>query len=458
MEKMYTMTNEMTRNWIKFLPFHEVVLWDVKRYASERIKSDYPIVKLGLHIQEESHKVKLFDFAQEKFGILGVNNKRGIFDAYKETGANINQAYKKMEVGWLAYNPYRVNVGSIGMRTKENQHEFISPAYVVFSCKETLIPDFLYKLFKTERFNKIINESTTGSVRQNLTVEILKSLDIALPKTKEQEEILNNYYKSISISEKYEEEALKLKKQIDDFVFEFLCIDRIEPHKNNKGLNFIRASFLKKWGVDGLLNSNSKGLLNSTKFENKPLSLVTYINPTTSLKDLKTDDEMTFLPMECISDDDGIVIEKRIGLKANSQGYTKFKDNDLIWARITPCMENGKSAIVRDLLNGIGYGSTEFHVIRQKDSNFLIEFVYHLLRLEAVRQDATTHFTGSAGQQRVPKSFLENLVVPVPPLSVQLDFISIIDKMKGEMKTLVIDAENNRKQAIKEFEKAIFKN
>lgn len=455
---MHTMTKDTTRNWIKFLPFRDVVLWDVKRYASERIKSDYPIVKLGLHIQEESHKVKLFDFPEEEFGILGVNNKIGIFDAYKEKGANINQAYKKMEVGWLAYNPYRVNVGSIGMLTEEQQHEYISPAYVVFSCKETLLPDFLYKLFKTERFNKIINESTTGSVRQNLTIEILKTLDIALPNTKEQKKILKNFYRNISISEKYENEALKLKKQIDDFVYDFLGIERIKASKNNKGLNFIKASFLKKWGVDGLLNSNSKGLLNSTKYENKPLSFVSLINPTTSLKDLEADDEMTFLPMECISDDDGIVVEKRIGLKANSQGYTKFQDNDLIWARITPCMENGKSAIVSELLNGLGYGSTEYHVIRQKDSDFLIEFVYHLLRLEAVRQDATYHFTGSAGQQRVPKSFLENLVVPVPPKTVQLDFIKTIDKMKRKLKTLVIDAEDNRKEAIKEFEQAIFKN
>src|SRR3989337_871915 len=181
MEKMRTMTSITTLNWIKFLPFREIVLWDVKRYASERIQSDYPIVRLGMHIQEESHKVKLYDFPEKEFGILGVNNKIGIFDAYKEKGININQAYKRMEKGWLAYNPYRVNVGSIGMRTEEHQHEFISPAYVVFRCKENLLPDFLYKLFKTERFNKIINESTTGSVRQNLTIDILKMLDIALP-------------------------------------------------------------------------------------------------------------------------------------------------------------------------------------------------------------------------------------------------------------------------------------
>ncbi|MEG0979552.1 MAG: hypothetical protein RSE39_05905, partial [Oscillospiraceae bacterium] len=143
---------------IKYVKFHDIELWDVKRYSSEKIKSNYPIVKLGTQIREESHRVKLSTFPEDDFGILGVSNKIGIFDAYQEKGKKINQPYKKMEIDWLAYNPYRINVGSIGMRTKEHKNKYISPAYVVFSCKESLLPDFLYKLFKTQRFNKIINE------------------------------------------------------------------------------------------------------------------------------------------------------------------------------------------------------------------------------------------------------------------------------------------------------------
>ena len=136
---------------------------------------------MGSCIQEQSHRRKLSDYPENEFGILGVSNKIGIFDAYKEKGININQPYKKIENGWLAYNPYRINVGSIGMKTSSQKFDFISPAYVVFSCNEKLLPDFLYKLFKTERFCQIINENTTGSVRQNLTFGILKSLNIPLP-------------------------------------------------------------------------------------------------------------------------------------------------------------------------------------------------------------------------------------------------------------------------------------
>lgn len=121
-------------------------------------------------------------------------------------------------------------------------------------------------------------------------------------------------------------------------------------------------------------------------------------------------------------------------------------------------MENGKSAVVKDLQNGFGYGSTEYHIVRQKNDEFLIEFIYHLLRLELVRKEATTHFTGSAGQQRVPKSFLEDLTVPVPPKKVQEDFIKKVQAMKDKIQELDIQASLNRQEAIKEFEQAVFKN
>lgn len=248
---MQTSTNN-TREWFKTVPFSDVVLWDVKRYSFEKIKSQYPIVKLGLHIQEESHKVKLADFPDGEFGILGVNNKTGIFDAYKEKGANINQAYKQMEKGWLAYNPYRVNVGSIGLRTEEHENEYISPAYVVFSCKDTLLPDFLFKLFKTERFNKVINASTTGSVRQNLTIDILKSLDIPLPSVSEQQALLKFLNKEEIISQKQIDEASTILQNLENSLNDLIGIEvQAENNDSDDSLfKLIRYKSIEKWGVD----------------------------------------------------------------------------------------------------------------------------------------------------------------------------------------------------------------
>ena len=89
-----------------------------------------------------------------------------------------------------------------------------------------------------------------------------------------------------------------------------------------------------------------------------------------------------------------------------SKGYTWFMDGDVIFARITPCMENGKSALAKKLFNGVGFGSTEFHVIRP-GNKILGEWIHFLTRSKEFRNDAASRFKGTAGQQRVPQSFLE---------------------------------------------------
>ncbi len=168
-----------------------------------------------------------------------------------------------MEKGWLAYNPYRINVGSIGMRTEKHKHEFISPAYVVFSCKETLLPDFLYKLFKTERFNKIINESTTGSVRQNLTIDVLKSLDIALPPVGIQQKLLDEYY--LKSKEALEQDKIALDKEleINTYLLNTLGVC-IEKTIKKKGITFTKFSLIDRWAADYLFNLSSiKGITES---------------------------------------------------------------------------------------------------------------------------------------------------------------------------------------------------
>lgn len=429
-------------------------LWDTKRYTSKSIVSSFPIVDLGSCIQEENKKYKLFEEEEKEFGILGVNNKEGIFDAYTQKGKDINQAYKKMEIGWIAYNPYRINVGSIGFRLKEHKNDYISPAYVVFSCLDNLLPEYLYLLFKTERFNRVINESTTGSVRQNLTIDTLKKLQIPLPKISEQEAIVNTYQSKIQEAQNLEQEAQDLEEEIEKYLFYELGIKQSKKRIKTATLNIIDFQEIEKWGVEFNLGSNNDALLSSQTFKNEKLKNLLEINPRTTLP--KEDKEISFIPMECVSDDFGEVLELRSKNVSESKGYTKFQEGDLIWARITPCMQNGKSAIVSNLENKLGCGSTEFHVIRNNNKNIDLKYVYHILRLKSVLNFATSHFTGSAGQQRVPKSFLEELIIPVPPLKIQTKISNDLSKLKLNIQNSMAEAGSLKQQAEQEFEKAIF--
>lgn len=145
----------------------------------------------------------------------------------------------------------------------------------------------------------------------------------------------------------------------------------------------------------------------------------------------RTDSESTtFVPMPAV-DEDGKGIS-RPEVKPYGQikkGYTFFAEGDVLFAKITPCMQNGKHAVARDLLGGIGFGSTEFHVLRATET-VLAEWIHAFLIQPDVMRAASAHFTGTVGQQRVPDSFLSDLIIPVPPLSEQKRLaVVLVDQM-----------------------------
>ncbi len=152
------------------------------------------------------------------------------------------------------------------------------------------------------------------------------------------------------------------------------------------------------------------------------------INPKFNNANLPSDLEVSFIPMKCVKELTGhIDLSNTRKLSDVRRGYTPFKDGDLLFAKITPCMENGKVAIASGLKNGIGFGSTEFHVIR---TNPLIsgKFLFFFLIQEGLRKDAQSHMTGSAGQLRVPVDYMKDLPIPLPPPAEQQQIVSEIER------------------------------
>jgi len=132
--------------------------------------------------------------------------------------------------------------------------------------------------------------------------------------------------------------------------------------------------------------------------------------------------------MEYIDDISGTILQMDSrSMGEVEKGYTSFQENDVLFAKITPCMENGKCAIARNLINGIGFGSNEFHVLRATKET-TPEWIYYYLRQERIRIQAVHWFRGTAGQQRVPSTFLQELEIPLPPLPEQKRIAAILDK------------------------------
>jgi type I restriction enzyme, S subunit len=113
-------------------------------------------------------------------------------------------------------------------------------------------------------------------------------------------------------------------------------------------------------------------------------------------------------------------------------GYTHFADGDVIFAKITPCMENGKAAVARGMTNSLACGSTEFYVLRA-DGAAVPEFLWRYLRQKSFRDDAENHMSGAVGQQRVPKRYLEDYSLPLPPLVEQRRIIAKLDVLTARL-------------------------
>lgn len=155
---------------------------------------------------------------------------------------------------------------------------------------------------------------------------------------------------------------------------------------------------------------------------NVRLGDVAEINPRRSV-DLGMTDVVTFVPMSAVDEVSGTITQRvERPLKEVRSGFTQFQDDDVIVAKITPSMENGKAAVATDLANGVGFGSTEFHVIRSKGA-VLPAFVWRFVRQRTFRQEAQKVMSGAVGQQRVPADFLKSYPIALPPLAEQTRMI-----------------------------------
>ena len=164
------------------------------------------------------------------------------------------------------------------------------------------------------------------------------------------------------------------------------------------------------------------------------LANVVEINPgKTEARSLPPETQVSFVPMEDLLTDRPDFTPTRIRpIGEVITGYTCFRDRDVLLAKITPCFENGKAAIAAGLKNGIGFGSTEFYVLRASDQ-ILPEFLYQVVKRQAFRDEGTENMAGTAGQQRVRRDFIEDYEIPLPSLEEQR---RIVAEIEGYQKVL----------------------
>ena len=171
-------------------------------------------------------------------------------------------------------------------------------------------------------------------------------------------------------------------------------------------------------------------------WEVKRLRFVTTLNP--SKKNIKLADNqlVSFVPMDSVCEYGGIEPQLEKELSEVNNGYTFFADNDIVVAKITPCFENGKGALAKNLTNTIAFGTTELHVLRSKKS-ILPEFLFYLTISYPFRALGESTMYGAGGQKRIPETFIKNLLSPIPPLHEQKAIACFLDRRTAQVDELI---------------------
>ena len=175
-------------------------------------------------------------------------------------------------------------------------------------------------------------------------------------------------------------------------------------------------------------------------WEIKRLRFVAELNPSKSeVGSLDRETAVSFLPMEAIGDDGTLSLDTEKAICEVESGYTYFRDGDITIAKITPCYENGKGALMQGLANGIGFGTTELIVARPKPKEITGTYLYYLSISPDFRKLGESHMYGAGGQKRVPDAFVRNFTTAFPPIAEQTQVVAFLDQETAKIDGLVAE-------------------
>ena len=348
----------------------------------------------------------------------GANIKQGIEGGYPITRIETiaNDKFNRNRMGYAGiydlakYEEYILEDGDLLM-SHINSIKFLGRA-VRYQCKDNekiihgmnllrlkvirriLLPNYVEYYFKSIHFKKQLTQIIKKSVNQaSFTVADLKNINIDVPELIKQKKIASVLDKLQSIITLRKEQLAKLDE-------------------------LVKARFV---GMFGDVFKNGQDLLGNC----------CEINPAKII--FNDSRKVSFIPMANVKEDGSVDVTITKQYEEVKTGFTSFIDGDVLFAKITPCMENGKGCIVNNLCNGVGFGSTEFHILRPIKNVTNSYWLYVLTKSFKLRHEAAVNMTGSAGQRRVPANFLKSYRVTVPPIELQnqfADFVQQVDKSK----------------------------
>lgn len=321
-----------------------------------------------------------------------------------------------------------------------------------------VMPKFVYWYTKTDTFLSWVNGIQRPSGQPNINKEEYKSYKILVPSRSKQEQLSSYMDIALAKHNKMLYQADRLLSECKDSVFSFLNLHFREYKPALYSVN--KLEDIRELGIycnphsDYLNDVFSK--LCANNFFAGHLEDFVEINPKTSRAGLQDKSDVSFVPMTAVTEKTNQVVYELKTYSEVKTGFTIFKKNDLLWAKITPCMQNGKSFVASDMPTDIGFGSTEFHVLRVRNpKRVYMPYLWVIFSNEHILEAAQGMFGGSAGQQRVPDTFLKKFPIVLPPYEVQVELADQVLEGLKKAKEMRAKAEYDWQTARKQFEKEL---
>ena len=364
------------------------------------------------------------DFEFDYVDIGSVDYVEGISSKETMTFENApSRARRIVQSGDTIVSTVRTYLRAIASIGEFDKPLIVSTGFAVVRPK-TVYPNFLAYALKASSFVQSIVARSVGVSYPAINASEVGAIFVPIPSKTEQ----------IAIATFLDRETAKIDALVakQEQLIELLREKRqaVISHAVTKGLE--SNAKMKDSGVEWLGEVPKHWEMKRGRF-------CTDVNPR-SFHSLHPDSEVSFVPMEAVGEYGGLNLDQTRYVFEVSSGYTEFKDGDVVVAKITPCFENGKGAIATGLLNGIGFGTTELHVLRPF-ANLDVHFLFYFSISQVFRSMGEGEMYGAGGQKRVPSEFCKDIQISLPPLEEQKQIVAFLDKETEKIDILIEKSE-----------------
>ena len=421
----------------------------------------YPSVKMGSLLSEppeygagEAGIERLNDTTPRYIRITDIDENGELLPGLGMTAANVEPQYFLRD-GDLLFARSGNTVGKSYLHESERvSYPCFYAGYMIrFRFGEKVLPKYVFAFAQTPYYHEWVSAIQRSAGQPNINAQEYRSLEIPLPPLSEQRKIVAELDAAYAEKRAADEKATKLLASIDEMVLKELGIANLpKPDTSLSSRIFTvpaREVANATLAPDHYFDSID---FSKAKYPCERFIERIDIDPSCGFERITK-----LVPMEGVSAE-WCAIESIEDISPDAtQGYSTFRGGDVIWARITPCMENGKSAVVEAEPSECFCGSTEFLVFRPKDDKVNPYYLQSLLHLERFREVAAHHFTGTSGHQRVTADFFKAISIPIPPRSVQDRIASTASSIRAEARKLKADATAALDTAKRRIEKSVEK-